>query len=257
MGSGSSIDLSQYVQYQKSYFAVDLAHSNSLKLILAPEEIVEDTQMILSEIWPVRKVKKSPGYVVFKLTGSPWRAHAENNLLVKHLICSLLTKFYVHGWHLKTALDLQRTTCDTNVLFFHKEKPTQTSLLCLSLNSTDLIRILSPVSIIPILKQTILDTWPQGILGEQIFGKGFEIRLNGNPWSSECNQTVGMMCELINILFKNGWLFVGSIKSAKSANSLNALYFRYAPEEVSDEEKERAQFLLFLLIKQIEFDCIE
>ena len=65
------------------------------------------------------------------------------------------------GWHLKASTDMQRNSSDTNVLFFHKENPSATSVICVSLNSHDKMRILGPESVYQIIKQSVALTWPR------------------------------------------------------------------------------------------------
>ena len=94
-------------------------------------------------------------------------------------MCSLLKRFYSLGWGLKASSDMQRDGSDTNVLFFHQLSPKNTSVICLSLNSTDKIRVLGPEEIFSLVKNTIARSWPLGIQREQMFGQSYEIKLHG------------------------------------------------------------------------------
>ena len=69
-----------------------------LKLQLAPEDIVEATQSVLTSTWPIKDIKRTTGFVEFKLSGQPWYTVGEENLNVKYFMWSLLKRFYSLGW---------------------------------------------------------------------------------------------------------------------------------------------------------------
>jgi len=237
MGTSTSVDLSSQLANKIDYFSIQMGYTNLLRLILAPEEIISATQSVLQVNWPVKQVKKSPGFAEFKLQGRPWYSIGEENLQSKYFLCSLLQKYYSYGWCLKAATDIQRSGSDTNVLFFHKlPQPIETSIICLSLNASDKIRILGPEAVYPIVKQSIINSWPLGIKNEQTFGLAYELKLNGYPWynaqndSTESFFTPNMMCNIMNNLYKKGWIFINAIDSGKGQHSLNALYFMYSNE---------------------------
>jgi hypothetical protein len=232
-----------------------MGYTDRLRLVLAPDDVVEATQSVLSLTWPIQDVKKTTGFVEFKLEGRPWYTIGEENLNVKYFMCSLLQRFYSLGWCLKAASDMQRAGSDTNVLFFHKVKPRSTSVICLSLNSTDKIRVLGPENIFSIIKNTVATSWPLGIQREQMFGQSYEIKLHGNPWTDWSRDSLEsfsipiMICEIMNNLFKNGWLYVGPIDTGKSQHSLNALYFYYAPDEINQNDLQNTKFFALSLNK--------
>lgn len=174
-----------------TYFSVQMDLKDRFRLVLAPDHVVKATHAVLSLTWPVQSVLKRPIYVEvympyirvyvfssssrlysllisyfqFKLSGQPWYSTGEENLNVKNFMCSLLKQYYELGWWLSASSDLQRTNSDTSVLFFEKRTPlTRTSVVCLSLNSTDKIRILGTERVYSLVKQTIKNTWPRKLL---------------------------------------------------------------------------------------------
>ena len=104
-------------------------------------------------------------------------------------------------------------------------------MICLSLNSSDKIRVISPQNVYTLVKQAIVNSWPLGIKNEQMFGLAYELKLNGYPWfnaqndSTETFYAPNMVCDIMNNLYKNGWVFINAIDSGKGQHSLNALYF--------------------------------
>lgn len=255
MGTTPSVNLNIHSEMNMNYFCIQMGYTDRFRLILAPEEIIQATQSVLSTTWQVEDIHRSVGFIEFKLVGRPWYTTGEDNLKVKYFICSILSKYYTYGWHLKASSDLQRSGSDANVLFFHKEQPIQTSIICLSLNATDKIRILAPENIYPLIKQAVANSWPLGIQREQMFGLSYELKLNGNPWtdwardSTESFAIPIMICDIMQILFRNGWIYTGAIDSGQTQSSLNALYFRYAPDQISQSDLKNTSFFALSLNK--------
>lgn len=256
MGQTPSVDLNIHTQMNPNYFAVQMGHQDRFRLILAPEEIFQATQAVLANTWHVQDLKRTNGFSEFKLDGNPWYSTGEDNLKVKYFMCSLLQRYYMIGWHLKAASDMQRSGSDTNVLFFHKEQPCpDTSVICLSLNSSDKIRILAPENIQTLIKNSVEATWPLGIQREKMLGLSLELKLKGTPWNAWSNDSIEgfsiplMMCEIMSNLYKAGWIFSGAIDTGKTQYSLNALYFKYAPGEIKKEDLDNTSFFALSLNK--------
>ena len=180
MGSTPSVNVN--LELNLDYFSVAFAHTDRLRLILAPESIVQATENVLATNWKIINVQKSSGFVEFKLSGTPWWSEGARDLDVKYFICALLKEYYALGWHIKASSDIHRSGADTSALFFEKREPLSTDVICVSLNDTDKLRILAPDNIIPLLRQAIVSSWPYGIQREQPFERSFEFKLKGRPW---------------------------------------------------------------------------
>ena len=254
MGSTPSVHLDVSNQNNQSYFSIQLGHSDRLRLILAPENVISITKSVLELYWPIQNIQSSSGFVEIKLTGTPWYQIGETDLSVKYFICALLKEYLNVGWHLKASSDLQRTS-ESCVLFFERKEPVSTYVMCLSLNGTDKIRVLAPQEVFNLIRTALQNSWPLGIQREAPFGQGFEFKLKGNPWSDteydgqEAFLKPVMISELLSALFANGWLFIGAIDSEKRTHSLNALYFRFLPQEISEHDKFYSKFFSISLNK--------
>ncbi|CAF0775027.1 unnamed protein product [Brachionus calyciflorus] len=255
MGGTPSVNLGYHEQICQNYFSVQMSGSDRFRLILAPEDIKNITRNVLNSIWLIQKEESQLGFIEFKLQGTPWYSSGEDDLNVKYFLCSLLQAYYQQGWFLKASTDLERQSSETDVLFFQKNIPIKTSVICLSLNSTDKIRVLAPENIYPLIKHSVVTSWPKGIQRERMFDKSYEIKLYGNPWtdwsrdSSESFDIPILILELMRNLFRNGWEFLGAIDSGKRQTSLNALYFRYAPDEINKNDIENTRFFAMSLNK--------
>ncbi|CAF1148487.1 unnamed protein product, partial [Brachionus calyciflorus] len=245
MGCTPSVNLEAFESTEQNYFSVQMYGSDRLRLILAPNEINNSTRDVLNAKWSIISEDVQKGFVEFLLGGRPW--YSDYNSQIKHFLCSLLQVYYELGWYLKASTDLERQDKETDVLFFQKNRPLKSSIICISLNSSDKIKVLGPKIIYPIIKHSVIKSWYKGIQDEQVFENVYELKLYGNPWNDWLKDSQDylncplLILEIMKDMFKKGWIFVGAIDSSQRQSSLNALYFRKDAEdnEINDLEKTR------------------
>lgn len=248
MGTTPSVNLLPNQNTNLNYFSIQFSRSDRLRLILAPDIIQNITRDVLKSNWVYQEENKQFGFIEFKLFGSPWNYQKSESKL---FLCNLLEKYYENGWHLNASTDIQRYGNDTDVLFFQKIKPINTSIICLSLDSTDLIRVFGDEKIYAIIKHSVIKAWNKGLQHEEITDKYCEFKLYGNPWDdsifddSDTFHIPFFILDLINNLYKSGWLFFGAINSVKKNKSVNSLYFRR--EEIPINEAEHTRFFAMSL----------
>lgn len=243
MGSVSSLEFNLPNSNSMEFFGIQMDHSDKLRLVLAPQYITDLTVETISKTWNIQRVNCHNGFAEIKLEGFPWHMRGEEDLQVKYFICSLLQKYAEIGWHLRTSSDLNKSDNDTSVLFFEKGEPVQNpSIICLSLNGWDKLRVLAPENVNNILRAAISSCWPDGVQREQPLDIGYEFKLSHNPWSWERKDTPILMNEILMALFANGWNLLGGIDTAKRHTGLNALYFQFSLNKYSEEEKAMSKF---------------
>ena len=147
--SVSSLSLNVPDLNQFDYFAIQMDRHDRLRLIMAPQYIIDTTTQTVAKSWPVQDVRVSPGFAELKLQGFPWHSRSEDDLLIKFFICSLIQQYAQLGWQLKSSSDLNSSDNDMSVIFFEKcVAVTQPSIVCLSFNGFDKIRVLGPEDVI-------------------------------------------------------------------------------------------------------------
>ena len=234
MGVTPSVQLN--VPQSFSHFSLTFGHTDRLRLIMAPQEIKNATDDALLKFWPLQDKNEQPGFIEYKLKGTPFSPNQELDKNVKYLICILLKEYYSLGWHFRVSSDLQRLGSSSDVLIFERLPPLSTFVICLSLNSSDKIRVFAPEEVISSVRNAIIAIWSLGIQKEERFNNGYEFKLKGNPWGgwSADNDETYISANLINyilqVLYNQGWSFIGAIKSGGRQQDLNALYFRFDPE---------------------------
>ena len=240
MGVTPSVQLNMPQNF--SYFSLTFGHTDRLRLIMAPQEIKNATDEILLKFWTLQDKNEQPGFIEYKLKGTPFSPSQELDKKVKYLICLLLKKYYSLGWHFRVSSDLQRLGSSSDVLIFERLPTLLTFVICVSLNSSDKIRVFASEEVISSVKNAIIAIWSLGIQKEERFDNGFEFKLKGNPWggwtadNDETYISVNLINYILQLLYNQGWAFIGSIKSGGRQFDLNALYFRFDPE-LQDQNK--------------------
>lgn len=213
-------------------FAVMFGGMDRLRLILAPPEVINGTKIILDTLWKIQEINQQPGCIEIKLKGTPFCPSSELDKSVKYLMCLILNKYYELGYHVKASIDLLKPGNYSDAVIFEKREPISTYTICMSLNSSDKIRVFAPEGVIGLVRNTIIQTWSLGIQREKIITNGWQFKLNGNPWSGssynvESYISAYMINALLQTLYNHGWVFIGSIKSGQGQYDLNSLYFRF------------------------------
>ena len=251
MGTTPSVEI--YSPSTFKYFSIQFGHSDRLRLIAAPFEVINKTKTVLTNYWHIQNIHESPGFVEFKIEGMPWLATRSLDVNVKYFLCNLIKDYYEIGWHLKISSDLKYYGSGSDVVIFERINPISTFVICLSLNDTDKIRVLAPEDIIPYIRTAIMSFWPQGIQREQKLDKSFEFKLKGNPWGIlqsdgiESFYGARLINGILSSLYNIGWVFVSAIDSGNREYDLNSLYFRYDPTETSKPENLNSRFFALTL----------
>jgi hypothetical protein len=209
------------------------AYTDRFRLILAPPQVINETKIILGKFWQIKAIKEQVGFIEIKLVGTPFRPSSEQDKSMKYLMCLILKKYSELGYHFKASIDLIKELHSTDAVIFEKREPISTHTICMSLNSSDIIRVFAPEEVIDLVRNTIIQTWSYGIQREKIISNGWEFKLNGNPWvgrmmiNDETYISAFMINALLQALYNHGWVFIGSIKSGQCQFDLNSLYFRF------------------------------
>jgi hypothetical protein len=101
---------------------------------------------------------------------------------MKYLMCLILKKYSEHGYHFKASIDLIGEDYSTVAVIFEKSEPISTHTICMSLDSSDILRVFAPEEVIDLARNTIIQTWSHGIQHEKKISNVSEFKLNGNPW---------------------------------------------------------------------------
>jgi hypothetical protein len=231
MGASQSVHLSLPKNF--NLFSIMFCSTNKLRLLAAPPEIILKTKTILQTSWPIEKINEQAGFIEFKLGQKPFNGNRISDIHFKYLMCSLLKGYYSIGWHFKVSTNLQRRHCKSSTMIFEKDIELSTYVISLSLHGNDKIRVFAPKDVVQYIKTVIVSHWPFGIQRERMIGKSWEFQLKQNPWSSYSSDrsqsffSTSMINSVMKLLYHQGWVNIGAVKSGKRRYDLNALYFRF------------------------------
>ena len=185
-----------------------------MRLIAATFEVINKTRTVIEKYWKIQDIHDSAGFVEFKKEGAPWLGTGKVDATVKHFLCNLIKEYYEIEWHLKITSDFTYFGTGSDVVMFERKIPLSTSVICLSLNASDRIRIISEEStILHVVKEAIKKFWPQGIQNEQWLGQSYEFKLKGNVWDYEQCISVMLINCILTFMYDIGWVFVSAIDS--------------------------------------------
>ena len=212
------------------HFSLMFCGNNKLRLLLAPNSIVNATKDVLNIAWPIRSINEGTGYTEFNLGKRPFNGSYKDETDFQYLMCALFRDYYKLGWHFQFSTQLQRRRCKSSTIIFEKKNLISTYIMAISLYNNNLIKIMGPNDIFNLLKTVVVAHWPKGIKRERQMGQFFELKLRFDPWSAQEPQTyfsVSMMNTVMKTLYNNGWVNIGAVKIGKRRTDLNALYFRF------------------------------
>ena len=86
MGTTPSVEI--YSPSTFKYFSIQFGHSDRLRLIAAPFEVINKTKTVLTNYWHIQNIHESPGFVEFKIEGMPWLATRSLDVNVKYFLCN-------------------------------------------------------------------------------------------------------------------------------------------------------------------------
>ena len=211
-------------------FALSLNRNDRLTCIDIPPDAVARVKDILAHFWArgIQGEKQKGNAYEFKLAGTPWWADGCMAVDTRFLMCKIFEGLWRIGWRVQLAIDLTRKPTDKSVITFQRTAPMQAPIFCLSLNSTDKIRVINaPPSVTQAVVSEIRRLWLFGIERERPFGAGIEVRLKGFPWSSDFGGHYGahgrvLLIHLIKLLAGMGWFIILSADvSAKYVHQKN------------------------------------
>ena len=138
MGSTASTASSLNIKKEFYHFCLLIRCPNKLKLVFAPEAIVNTTQKVLDSYWSIKNIKSVQDFTEFKLNGTA---------NVKYLICLLLNEYYALGWHFKVSSKLEYYSLH-DVLIFENKEILSTYTICVSPINSNELRVFASENII-------------------------------------------------------------------------------------------------------------
>ncbi|VDK42311.1 unnamed protein product [Anisakis simplex] len=223
---------------QREYCMLSLNASDRLRLVCAPNEVVDLVGECLQRYWVKgiqhAKVKGGdPLHFEYKLGGFPWNSMGTEAVESRLLITIILQQLVTIGWAVVTAIDLSRRATDKAVFLLRRCAASTIPHFAICPAETDKLRVINAnKEMIEVVGNVLRSCWTLGIQREEYYGNSFEYKLVGYPWSSTVSSLTGdhqyelcrmMMISLIDELGRHGWRVICSAdvssKYIKSNNS--------------------------------------
>uniref|UniRef100_A0A0N5AJN9 Myotubularin phosphatase domain-containing protein n=1 Tax=Syphacia muris TaxID=451379 RepID=A0A0N5AJN9_9BILA len=205
---------------QCRFCVMSLNKNDRIRLIGAPDEVIQVVGKCISEYWcnGIQKAEpKEQGiYYEYKLGGFPWLSYGPEAVGSRYLITMILERMVCNGWGVVTALDISRMPNDKAVFIFRQCAPTTIPHFAICPTDFDKIRIINADrEMLQFIDRLIRDSWTPGIQKIGIYGRSFEVKLVGYPWNSfnygkvfELSRM--MMTRILHGLAIRGWKVICS-----------------------------------------------
>ena len=146
------------------------------------------------------------------------------------MIGTILQKLFIIGWQIVVSCSLAQL--DQRSSIFLTRHPSSLSsihpMVCVGLSSWDKLQILNlPSQLIEPLKQSICQSWTEGIRSESYENGVLEVKMSGNPWMATGLQSVMakvLLQNMISTLYRYQYVYTVNVDLKSTADSL---YFRY------------------------------
>ena len=216
----------------RSYDKLRLLHANKSvhELVVSVVKELNADQEVITEA--------KYGAVQFRLPGSPFAPNCgrDSAYFGKFFILRLLEQMHVIGYDFLTSIDLSRAF-DMGTLIFKQGlmsgQRTKKTIIAVAPFSTDKIHMVNCTDgVVHTIKEAVITAWKPGIKSEGEVSADWhvhEIKMKGNPWSSESSDESLMarrlIIEIIGSLALLNWKFHASVNIRSGCG--NCLFFIY------------------------------
>lgn len=222
------------------YMCIAVRETDKFRVILATDREISIIRQVIQESWPKgiqQETFKMNGVHEFKLKGNPFcvATSSSDAIISRKMAGNVLHRLYHDGWKLQMSSDLTQTTDLTTWIFKKDAAAICPSLpfLIVGLSSFDSLMVLNgPMDLHHLFKDVMEKSWPQGIQRWTYENDVLMIKLKGNPWYANGEDTVHarvILHTLIGALQVKQWKLYANSNLRSSANTL---FFEYDPNIV-------------------------
>ena len=132
-------------QPSPTHFTISLNGDDKLRVISASEMSVGAVRDTIKSCWlkGIQKESRYAGSWEFKLRGNPWWPSGGEAVESRFLILTLMDTLQARGWSPVVAIDSSWKLSDKSCLIFRESPPRHSPFFCVSLNETDLMRLIN------------------------------------------------------------------------------------------------------------------
>lgn len=213
------------------YFCIALRTTDRMRVVLGTDHEISIIRQAIVESWPKgiqEEEFKMNGVHQFKLKGNPFSVASSSTDAAdsRKLGGNVLHRFYRDGWRLQVAGDFTQTTDLTTWIF--KKDPNavcpSVPFLIVGLSSWDSLMVLNgPMELHQVIKDAVEKSWPSGIQKWTYENDVLKVKMKGNPWHTNGEDTVHarvILHTLVSELLIRGWKLYGNSNLRSSANTL-------------------------------------
>ena len=151
----------------------------------APPEVIDAVRATLrdeDEGGILRERQKFTRYE-FKMSGYPWCGCFSSSVSSRYLLCKIFERLVAIGWRVQLGIGLIEKEEGKSIFAFVPYPPSPLKVMCISLNSTNTMRLINfPEDIMEPFLEEIEAYWQFGVSRFELHYGVPEIKFDGNPW---------------------------------------------------------------------------
>jgi len=201
----------------RSFFSLSVNGKDRLRVLHSSiPSIVEDLRNIITAGWEGEIVSEclKNGCHEFEIKGNPFWCESTEAIQTRYLMIQILENLLEKGFRVQTAISPSSRLVNKGLIIFRKGIPTHLTVICISFDENDRIRILnSPDEFNNCVRSVIQERYgARGIVKESTFRRAFDFKIRGEPWSGhnvhDGIEVRSMLCHLLQKVALKGWKVV-------------------------------------------------
>ena len=197
-------------------FFLSLNRDDRLCLHDAPQEVIDTVRATLKDEYEegIQREKEKFTAFEFKLSGIPWSGELSTAVGSRLLLCKIFERLVAVGWRVQIGIDLKEKLEGKSVFTFVRFPPNPFKVMCISLNSSNKMRLINfPEDIMDPFLEEVERCWQFGVSRFDIYYGVPEIKFNGNPWRCDIMghdhaHGCSLIAHIIRKLATMGWYLI-------------------------------------------------
>ena len=234
------------------YMCIAIRATDRMRIILATDREISIIRQVVEESWP-RGIQEETfrlnGVHQFKLKGNPFSPASSSTdaAMSRKMAGNVLHRLYREGWKLLIAGDYTQTTDLATWIFKRDPAAICPSLpfLIVGLSGWDSLMVLNaPMELHQLFKDVVEKSWPNGIQKWTYENDVLKIKLKGNPWCANGEDTVRVrviLHTLVTELLIKQWKLYGNSNLKSNADTL---FFERDPNITSELQPSPVHFTI-------------
>lgn len=197
-----SVNPPMYLPHQ--FMCITFNMGNKLRLIHAPESLIPQFTSFIqgASNAPLITPKHYFSSVEYRLPHCPWVPNGAETVMSRLFVANMLSYLLAQGWRLQQSVIMSCKPMTKSSLFFEFVQPRQVSVMAISLNMNNRLRVMGvhDPQLIESIRQLLV--WKWGSDQVKMYNGATEFHLKGAPWMTFTTHNISRIHECLTELIK-------------------------------------------------------